>query len=48
MEVCVLLTRPDTDIFESVVGVEVFEDLGVETNEHIPSGAAIASECTVS
>ena len=44
VEVCVILTRPDTDIFENVVGVEVFEDFVLKTNEFIPMDAAIASE----
>jgi len=44
VEICVILTRPDTDIFENVVGVEVFEDDVIKTNEFIPIGAAIASE----
>ena len=44
VEICVILTRPDTDIFENVVGVEVFEDDVIKTNEFIPMGAAIASE----
>ena len=39
-----ILTRPDYDIFESVVGVEVFEDYVMKTNEFFPMGAAIASE----
>ena len=44
VEVCVILTRPVTDIFENVIGVEVYEDDMIKTNEHFPSGAAIASE----
>ena len=44
VEVCVILTSPDTSILESVLGVEVFEDEVKKTNEYFPSGAAIASE----
>ena len=44
VEVCVILTSPDSGIFEEVVGAEVFEDDMVKTNIHIPSDAAIASE----
>jgi len=44
VEVCVILTHPETSILENVVGVEVFEDYVIKTNEHFPSGAAIASE----
>ena len=44
LEVCVILTRPDTDIFEHVVGVEVFGEWFIEANEYIPSGATIASK----
>ena len=47
VEVCVILTRPETDIFNNVVGVEVFVDWFVEINEYFPSGAAIASEFSV-
>ena len=47
VEVCVILTRPDTDIFENVVAVEVFEDEVMKTNEHFPNDAAIASEFSV-
>ena len=41
---CVNLTNPESDIFENVVGVEVYEDSFIRTNEHFPSGAAIAGE----
>ena len=44
VEVCVILTRPQTDIFENVVGVEVFEHDMIKTNEFFPIGAAVASE----
>ena len=44
VEVCVILTSPDTSILESVLGVEVFEDERKRANEHFPKGAAIASE----
>jgi len=44
VEVCVNLTSPDTstDIFDSVVRVEVYEDNSFKTNEHFPNGAAVA------
>lgn len=44
VEVCVILTSPDTDIFENVVGVEVFEHETNKTNEFFPMGAVIASK----
>jgi len=44
VEVCVILTRPETDIFENVVGVEVFEHETIKTNEFFPIGATVASE----
>ena len=44
VEVCVILTSPDIDIFENVVAVEVFEDEVMKTNEHFPNDPAIASE----
>ena len=46
VEVCVVLTNPDTEtiISSHAVGVEVYEDFDMKTNEHFPSDAAIASE----
>ena len=41
VEVCVNLTRPSTDIFESFVGVEVYRN---DTSLYIPSGVMLASE----
>ena len=38
------LTSPESDIFDNVVAVEVFEEHAFETNEHFPSGAATAGE----
>ena len=42
VEVCVNLTRPDQDILENTVIVNVFKD---ENSEYIPGGAVIASMC---
>jgi len=40
VEVCVILTSPDFDIFENVVAVEVFEDEVMKTSEYFrPSDA---------
>ena len=47
VEVCVVLTNPDIETIihsPEVVGVEVYEDPSMKTNEHFPSDAAIASE----
>ena len=41
VEVCVNLTRPSTDIFDSFVGVEVYRN---DTSLYIPSGVMLASE----
>ena len=41
VEVCVNLTRPSADIFESFVGVEVYRN---DTSLYIPSGIMLASE----
>ena len=47
VEICVILTSPSSDtIIPAVekVGIDVFEDSFIKTNEHFPVGAAIASE----
>lgn len=42
VEVCVILTSPETSILGTVVAVEVYEDSYNKTNVHFPSGAEVA------